>query len=664
MVGNRYRIPRSICLRAARWRILAGGAILLLGLGSGSALQAGETEYIITFQRADVNASGGVDLSDSFNLLAYLFQDGTPGVDCDRAFDIDDNGVLEIVDPIYLLTYQFLSGPAPAAPFGACGTDDTPDTLTCLAYAGCDPIPVEPPIDPAVLEKMGEVSHALRRMAYGQTPALFDRVMEMENGVDDYITEQLDPELIDESGNTTLNSIVDGLNPDSDLYDLYRLQLIRALYSEKQLQEVMTDFWNVHFNTYIWTVYNYFATRTTSAMLPVYTAEEAVELATYFEWKESELFHDNALGVFGDLLMASATSVTMLIYLDNISNIVGAPNENYAREILELHTLGVDVLYMQQDIQQLAKVFTGWGICLVEAGSEDDPHAECQEISENPEADGFVWAFHFNPDNHDYSEKTLFAGTPYEYVIRAGTAGDAEGGLAEGVDFIEYLAALPHTGQFLAEKLCRRFVKDSPPGALVGAAVGTWDDTGGDVRAVVETILTNFRFLAEVNRNNKVKTPIEYMVSTVRAFQGAPDADCTDIIASLDILANLPFNFGTPDGYPEKADDQLGTARILERVQFNKNIFRATDLIDYDDVKEIMQDHDVDLDDAEEVVEFWLGRLFAGIYNEIDVALAVDFLTTNDLGQAQELSSAANSYENRVRKVLAYIASYPQNIKQ
>ncbi len=650
-------------------RGLAAAALALLGLCTGFAAtepafaQGDDPKVIVTFRRGDVDANGTVDLADTFALLRYFFLGGVPAVDCDRTFDIDDDGYLILPDVVALLGYQFTNGAQPPAPFTSCGADTTLDDLGCNEYPTCEPILIDPPLSPEELEAMAKTAHVLRRIAHGQTPALFDRVMELDNGADDYVAEQLDPALIDESGNDALNDRIDGLEPDRLLNDLYRLQILRALYSERQLQEVMTDFWDVHFSTYLFTLRNYLANRMLNGSF-VYNFTEATELAVYYEFLENQAFRDGALGDFHDLLVASATSVSMLVYLDNILNVVGAPNENYAREILELHTMGVDNGYVQQDVEQLAKVFTGWTICLVEEGNEGDPLAECQPLTLDPAAAGLVWAFHFDPDLHDWSAKTLFDNKSYEYSIPADPTENAAGGLAEGLDFIEYLVGLTQTAEFVTSKLIQRLVSDTIPPSLHADAIDTWLDSGGDIREVLSTILESDEFLGPDFRLNKVKTPSEYIYSTMRAFQGETDTDSSEIINTLAILANLPFTFGTPDGYPEKGDDQMGTARVLERVRFNKMIFTSADALAFDDVKPIMQDHDVTLNDPEEIVEFWMNRLFAGVYNEVDLELAVDFLTTNDLGNAQVLSTGANLYETRIRKMLAFLASYPQNMKQ
>jgi hypothetical protein len=157
---------------------------------------------------------------------------------------------------------------------------------------------------------------------------------------------------------------------------------------------------------------------------------------------------------------------------------------------------------------------------------------------------------------------------------------------------------------------------------------------------------------------------MEYLLSTVRQYAGESPVAHAEIINNLTTLSHLPFNFETPDGYPEKGDDQLGTARIMERIKFNQLIYESFDSIDYDDVRSVMIANGVALSDAEEVVGFWMDRIFAGNYTDLDRDLAEEFLTTDDEGDPQTLFSGASTYNLRVRKMLSFLAGYPQNLKQ
>ena len=632
-------------------------AVLLWGTTIGA-----QDELTWNFRRGDVDANQVVNLGDVFEFLNYVFFAQAPAVDCDKAYDFDGNGVLNVVDPITMLEYQFGQGATIPAPFQTCGLDET--GLTCNLYPICEPDGV-PPISAEVLEEMTVVGHVLRRVAHGQTPDLFDSVMESENTVLDYIDEQLSPDLIDESGNTALNDALASLNPDESLVDLRRMQIHRAVHSERQLVEVMTDFWDNHFNTEYAKLAAHFENVTTSGGSSVYTAEEAAELAANFEWVENEGFRANALGSFEDLLMVSAQNVAMTIYLDSVFNDVADANENYAREVMELHTLGVDVLYTQTDIEILAKLFTGWTICLVEEADAGDPFALCQAITTNPEADGHVWTFTFDPDKHDYTEKVIFEGTAFEYTVPAGVEGDAVGGLQEGLDFLSYLAGLDQTAEYVCTKLVQKFVDDeNPPAALISDCLVTWILTDGDIAEVLDTLFTSDEFLGADYRLNKVRTPMEYLVATVRGFEGELSNNASAILGPLETLGHLPHAFPTPDGYPESGHDQLSTGKVLERMKFTSQLFEETTSLDFPNLVDLMTDRGVDATDADYVVQFWVSRLFGNLVNEVDADLANDFLSTNDIGEEQPLQPWANLFNIRIGKFLSFLTLFPQYLMQ
>jgi uncharacterized protein (DUF1800 family) len=296
------------------------------------------------------------------------------------------------------------------------------------------------------------------------------------------------------------------------LAELTQQKVLRAAYSERQLEEVMVDFWFNHFNVFA-------GKGQTRLYLPEY---------------EREAIRPHVFGTFRDLLGATAGSPAMLFYLDNWQSsapegsatappdrmtdrarkrpgqfgrpgrmprvaqprATAAPegaapkrrprglNENYARELMELHTLGVDGGYTQKDVQEIARAFTGWTIA-------------------NPRQGG---GFHFEPRLHDDGEKMVLG-----HRIEAG------GGRKDGEQVLDILAAHPSTARFIAAKLARRFVADEPPAALVDRAAARFRSTGGDIREVVRTIVTSPEFFAPAAYRAKVKTPFEFVVSAVRA---------------------------------------------------------------------------------------------------------------------------------------------------
>ncbi len=639
-------------------RAVTFGALVLSAVACAPGAFAQGDGAGVHFRRGDVVADSQIDLLDAFELLGYFFGGLAPLIDCDRAYDIDDDGALGIADAIRLLGYQFTEGAPPPAPFAECGPDSTPDRLDCADYSDC----VQPPGP----DQRAEIAHVLRRIAYGQTPDLFDRVLAMENGARDYVAEQLDPAAIDESANERLDERTAALEPSRSLDDLIRWQIHRGLYSERQLVEVLADFWDNHFNTDIHTVEAWFASRVAAEDAPIYDAAEALELAVHYEFLENETFRSGVLGGFHDLLHASATSVAMLIYLDSVSNVAGDANENYAREILELHTVGVDNGYDQTDIEQLARIFTGWTVCLVAEEDAGDPLAECQEPVADPAAEGLVWAFHFDASKHDYGEKLLFHALPesQRYIVEAGSEGDAMAGLEEGLGFLAHVAAMSQTAEYVSTKLVQKFVADVPPPELVASCLDAWLDGEGDIAAVLATLLSSDEFFAVGHRLAKVKTPMEFLLSTVRAFDGDVEAEASEIIEALGLLGHLPFHFETPDGFPETASDLLGTSRVFERLRFTTLVRRGDDGLEFPRIVDIMEQHDVVKNDPDAVARFWIERLFAGGWDEVDVALAAGYVLINANGDLQPLQPGANLYPSRIARLLAFLAAYPEQMQQ
>lgn len=599
------------------------------------------------FVRGDANIDGAVDLGDSIRILDYLFPTG-PSIDvasllpCLDAGDLNDDETVDIADTIYLLAFLFSGGAPPPAPFDACAVDPTsPPALTCLSYNAC-----------TLQTDLALAGHLLRRMAYGPTPDELDRVQLL--GALAYINGQLNPDLLDDSDNDQLNSVIASLNPTTDRAHLQRLQFARGLYSDKQLLEQMVDFWNNHFNTYYFTVRNHFNQLRDDMGQDVYSGAESLVVATNEEYIEFEALRDGALGSFLDLLETSATSPTMLIYLDNITNVVGNANENYARELLELHCMGDDNGYTQEDIEEVARCFTGWTICKKSAVDADDPLAPCLDVND-PTG---VWSFHFDADQHDYAQKIIFEGTPYELVVSASTPGDAVAGLADGFLVLEHVSGLQQTAEFVSTKLIAKFVDDEVPPALLASCIGTWLTTDGDMQAVMETILTSDQFLGEDHRWAKLETPMESVLSTVRAFQGLTATN--PVRNAISAMNHLPFYFSTPDGFPEI--DFLGTAKLLERFRFNSRIYNSSDPA-YDLV-ELLESRGIAAEDPTAIVEFFLTLLYQERYTTEERDQAITFLSTDDFGNPVPLDSAAVDYESRLEKVAAFLASFPQGTQQ
>ena len=421
--------------------------------------------------------------------------------------------------------------------------------------------------------------HALNRLAYGPRPGDVERVATL--GVMKWIEAQLHPDripdpevqrrqsafpILDEDpgdlarafdvvrrqrrgarqGGRELDSTGRALPlPDSQaaahvrqtMGQIQQLAVMRAVLSERQLQEVMVDFWTNHFN--------------------VFFGKGADRLFTpeYIE----HTIRPRALGRYEDLLMATAKSPAMLFYLDNWQSIAkGAQppavarmariddaraeqmlarmpqglNENYARELMELHTLGVDGGYTQQDVIAVARIFTGWSI-------------------ERPQQGG---GFRFNDWAHDYGEKTV-----------RGVRFPAGHGMDEGVRLLKLLAQDPATMHHVSRQLCARFVSDEPPDGCVDAAVAAWSRSEGDIAEVLRAIFQSPEFWSAQAVRTKVKTPLEFMVSAVRATGGDPDT--TPRLAQvIGRLGEPLYAQPSPAGYPESQQDWVNSGALLLRM--------------------------------------------------------------------------------------------------
>jgi len=317
-------------------------------------------------------------------------------------------------------------------------------------------------------------------------------------------------------------SQMDG-TPQEVVQELQSAKILRAVYSERQLDEVLVDFWLNHFN--------------------VFAGKGPVKFMVG-EY-EREVIRPRAWGRFEDLLRATAESPAMLFYLDNwLSADPNAQptgfrgrarkrglNENYAREIMELHTLGVDGGYTQKDVTEVARCFTGWTM-------------------RNPRG---APRFLFNERIHDRGDKQILG-----HRIK----GD---GKNEGDKVIHLLATHPSTARFISYKLARRFVADEPPPALVDRAAETFRKTSGDIRAVVKTIVTSPEFTSPAARAAKIKTPLEFVVSAVRA-SGAEVDDARVLAQRLATMGMPLYQQQPPTGYRDTADAWVSTSGLLARL--------------------------------------------------------------------------------------------------
>jgi uncharacterized protein (DUF1800 family) len=444
------------------------------------------------------------------------------------------------------------------------------------------------------------IVHALNRVAFGPRPGDLERVRQL--GVERYIDAQLHPERIADTAVEALLADLPTLGmssrdiaqtfeipmhmerrarrqrgddaekttaPQPDparqrqanqpVVELSQQKLLRAVYSERQLLEVLTDFWFNHFNV---------------------DARKGPVRFMLTEY-ERDVIRPHVFGRFRDLLEATAKSPAMLFYLDNwmsadpngphagarpqpMRGFGGRPgsafrlpfgadsidaertrreqaaagqgmrrglNENYGRELMELHTLGVDGGYTQQDVTEVARAFTGWTI-------------------QNPRLGG---GFVFEARLHDPGRKVVLG-----HTIDAG-------GQRDGERVLDILAAHPSTSRFIATKLARRFVSDEPPAALVDRAAARFRATGGDLREVTRTILTSPEFLSADAHHAKIKTPFEFVVSAVRAT-GLEVRDARPLVAAMRDLGMPLYFCQPPTGYQDSASAWVNTGALLDRM--------------------------------------------------------------------------------------------------
>jgi uncharacterized protein (DUF1800 family) len=388
---------------------------------------------------------------------------------------------------------------------------------------------------------MQDVQHWLNRIAFGPRPGDVERVQEI--GVEKYLEQQLHPDKIeDASAEARLSTLPtirmsaaelaekyqparkarQPLNradrsmllniPQEILLELQAQKIIRAVHSQRQLQEVMTDFWFNHFN--------------------IFWGKNADRyLTTAFE---IDAIRPHVLGKFKDLLMATAKSPAMLFYLDNhLSSSIKGINENYARELMELHTLGVEGGYTQKDVQEVARAFTGWTI-------------------DRPQLSG---EFMFRARLHDGGEKIVLG-----HKINSG-------GIRDGETVIDILAKHPSTARFISTKLVRRFVSDEPPENLVSDVAGVYQNSDGDIRQMMRTIITSKEFNSAGATGAKTKTPFEYVVSAIRTLDGTSDGSRA-VAQSIARMGQPLYQCQPPVGYPDRGDHWMSNSAILERLNF------------------------------------------------------------------------------------------------
>jgi uncharacterized protein (DUF1800 family) len=307
--------------------------------------------------------------------------------------------------------------------------------------------------------------------------------------------------------------------------------ILRALYAPDQLRERMTWFWFNHFNVH------------------QYKANIRILVGDY----EDRTIRPHALGKFRDLLLATLHHPAMLRYLDNADNAVGHLNENYAREIMELHTMGVGSGYTQADVEALARILTGVGIDVKPEDPKLKPELQSQLVREG--------AFEFNPARHDYGDKTFLG-----HTIKGR-------GLAEVDEAIDILVHHPATATHLAQQIATYFVSDNPPQSLVQQMAQTFKATDGDIAAVLSTMVHAPEFNASLKPGTKFKDPVQYVFSAVRlAYDDKVILNTVPIQGWLNRLSEGLFNHDTPDGYAMTSASWSGPGQMMLRFEIARQI--------------------------------------------------------------------------------------------
>ena len=402
------------------------------------------------------------------------------------------------------------------------------------------------------LTQQQKLVHFLNRTSFGPTREELEKLQ--QSGITAYLDQQLSPDQIPDSvvadrvaelKTMRLSSrellelypqaavaqakgmdMTQMQGPRQVILELQLARLIRAVYSRRQLYEVMVDFWSNHFN--------------------IFAGKGADRwLSTSYD---RDTIRPHALGRFRNLLTATAQSPAMLFYLDNWMSVSsqspaahrgpnnrrGGINENYAREVMELHTLGVDGGYTQKDIQEVARCFTGWTI-------------------ERPRGEG---EFRFEQRFHDSGAKTVL-----------GTHIAAGGGMEDGLKVINILANHPATAKFIATKLARRFVADDPPATVVSKASAVFQQSGGDIASVVRAIIDSPEFFSGEFYQSKVKKPLEYVASALRVTN-AETKITHPLLRYLNRMGEPLFLAQPPTGHPDMGASWISPDMLLTRMNF------------------------------------------------------------------------------------------------
>ncbi len=513
------------------------------------------------------------------------------------------------------------------------------------------------------------VRHLINRISYGITPKQLAALNGATGGFDlaAYRTEQLtSTDCLDPADAQAAGGIFDGVaNPSANLLtlpilhrnDLQNYAILMAAHNNCQLREVLTQFWDNHFNT-DWDAVNS-------------KSGGVTQQTTVWELAENDFFRANALGNFRDLVEGSAQSRAMIYYLDGITNINTAPNENYGRELMELHTLSVDGGYTDLDVVNAAKAFTGWTVV--------DPDA-------NPATDNSF--FTCDPSLHDYSDIVLDLGDGVgTHTISTPQPHDASTCEYSGQSVFDLLIAHASTGEFICEKLTELLVSDNITSSVVNACetafAGSLNDND-QIAQIVEAILTTAEFTNTDNYLDKIKTPLELTAGYLRNFnvgnlgvippepQTVLDvtlsSDLDDLRGELDQMSMSLFRFNTPDGFSEQSVDWINSGFMQRRLAFISDMtFNTSTTGDiYLDPTAFFTTHAAGFT-AVEIVDYLMELAMQNQHTVLERSQALDVLNNvsgSVDGNANNFDSLnivtdASIIRNRLRVMLAVVLNYP-----
>jgi uncharacterized protein (DUF1800 family) len=504
-------------------------------------------------------------------------------------------------------------------------------------------------------------NHVLDRLGYGWNEWTRDRIATL--GLDSYVAEQLLPASIPESAQ--LFSRLAPISRPADIIQLIQHQVIRGVYSRRQLEQQVAAFWANHFNTDWAKLAELYQGAFPPCVNgqppqcdPAYPARAYLEASTN-QFKELGAFRQLSFsGSFREIVEASALSPAMIIYLDTISSVAGAPNENYPRELMELHTMGVDGGYTQQDVEELSRVVTGWSLCKKSPPNVNDPLAPCLAAYWDDDVPGSIVAT-FVPGLHDCTQKLLFSGTPQQVTV-PDTCAAPNDGVDDLFLALDAIVAHPATARFVSRKILEQFVTEDPGPALVDVLVAEWNDASnpegvGDLKAVLAAALSLEEFRDPGRIRTKIKTPLEQFVSALRATRGETDG-ATVVLGYLVNAQHIPHYNPVPTGWPETGASWLDTNNYLERQNFAIALLGSESPSFGSEPIDLLNDNGVSTapGNSPAIVDFFVDALFGGGVTPVERQAALDFLDTNASGVPAPYDDV------RIRQLVTFLLGYPQ----